>query len=338
MNESKNCPICQSQCEVHPNYDKASVFYECPTCGRYELTYTGHDRWDSNNHMASYLFYHRYLPDGISETGYNTTLSREKIEKYKEKCAQEGNPVHPIHMSEEVIENWYPKTFSDRVDAILLQVNQLTEHMGKKIVLNPAEKYSLLFVDRNEIQNGSVQQRDERELNIEATYMINYLSEVQYIKDGYALDGSGIVYITLLPKGYSRVDELQKYLAKGKNALVAMKFGDDTKPLREAIRKGVSIAGYNAIFIDEVQHNDFITPELLKYIRDSKFVIADLTHQNNGAYFEEGYAMGLGKPVIQLCKEGTKLHFDIAQKNTIMWQDEKDIPQRLADRIKATIE
>lgn len=93
-----------------------------------------------------------------------------------------------------------------------------------------------------------------------------------------------------------------------------MKFGDDTKELREAIRSGISEAGYIAIFIDEVQHNDFITPELLKYIRNSKFVVVDLTHKNNGAYFEEGYAMGLGKPVIQLCKNGVSLHFDIAQK------------------------
>ena len=46
-------------------------------------------------------------------------------------------------------------------------------------------------------------------------------------------------------------------------------------------------------------------------------MVVDLTHQNNGAYFEEGYAMGLGKPVIQLCQKDTKLHFDIAQKNTI---------------------
>lgn len=48
--------------------------------------------------------------------------------------------------------------------------------------------------------------------------------------------------------------------------------------------------------------------------------------------------MGLGKPVIQLCKQETKLHFDIAQKNTIMWEKEADIPDRLCDRIKATID
>ena len=66
-------------------------------------------------------------------------------------------------------------------------------------------------------------------------------------------------------------------------------------------------------------------------------MIADLTHQNNGAYFEEGYAMGLGKPVIQLCKKNVDLHFDIAQKNNIIWDNESDIPLRLKNRIIATI-
>ena len=117
-----------------------------------------------------------------------------------------------------------------------------------------------------------------------------------------------------------------------------MKFGEDTNQLREAIRKGVTAAGYKAIFIDEVEHNDFITPELLKYIKDSKFVVVDLSHQNNGAYFEEEYAMGLGKPVIQLCQKDVTLHFDIAQKNTIIWETEDEIPKRLKNRIKATID
>ena len=73
-------------------------------------------------------------------------------------------------------------------------------------------------------------------------------------------------------------------------------------------------------------------------IKESKFVVVDLTHQNNGAYFEEGYAMGLGKPVIQLCKDGEELHFDIKQKNTILWKSEDEIAERLKRRILATIE
>ena len=48
--------------------------------------------------------------------------------------------------------------------------------------------------------------------------------------------------------------------------------------------------------------------------------------------------MGLGKSVIQLCQKDTKLHFDIAQKNTIIWETEEEIPMRLKNRILATIE
>ena len=76
----------------------------------------------------------------------------------------------------------------------------------------------------------------------------------------------------------------------------------------------------------------------MKHIKDSKFVVVDLTPQNNGAYFEEGYAIGLRKPVIQLCKEGVKLHFDIAQKNTIIWKTEEEIIDRLKNQIIATID
>ena len=56
------------------------------------------------------------------------------------------------------------------------------------------------------------------------------------------------------------------------------------------------------------------------------------------AYFEEGYALGVGKPVIQLCQKDQRLHFDIAQKNTIMWDTEESIPAQLTNRIKATID
>lgn len=180
---------------------------------------------------------------------------------------------------------------------------------------------------------GNRSERHSESRRSEAAYILNYLAEQDYIDCSSGSNLERNVLIQILPDGYARIDVLQKYTVNSRNVLAAMKFGDDTRNLREAIRKGITDAGYIAIFIDEVQHNEFITPELLKHIRDSKFVVVDLTHQNNGAYFEEGYAMGLGKPVIQLCQKDTRLHLDIAQKNTIMWATEADIPERLTNRI-----
>ena len=348
MTKQVNCPVCSSASEMMPLGPlETRLFYVCPVCGRYEIgDFAPFDGIDIN-HLASYLFYHRFVHNiDFTEYRYHTTLSKELCDQYKKEFEEgTGRNGHPVHMDGEIIENWYPKTFVERTNSILLYLGNHIIHVGQQAVFNEQETLSLLFVDRNEKDlnpysqtKGQMIARDIQRCRDEAKYMLDYLQTSSYIVYNFGSTGEEALYIRLTPDGYSRVDELQKNSGYGKDALVAMKFGDDTKKLREAIRQGIQSAGYFAIFIDEVQHNDFITPELLKHIRDSKFVVADLTHQNNGAYFEEGYAMGLGKPVIQLCKNGVKLHFDIAQKNTIMWETEAEIPERLKNRIIATIE
>ena len=60
-------------------------------------------------------------------------------------------------------------------------------------------------------------------------------------------------------------------------------------------------------------------------IQASDFVIADLTHDNLGAYWEAGYAEGLGKPVIYTCEstrfEANKTHFDTNHCTTVTWAE-----------------
>lgn len=349
METKDRCPACGSEAVIYPDYNRNSVFYECPTCGRFQLTPRG-KKLINNSKLAHYLFHNRFSCNNPSEYRYYTTLSKEQCDKYNEEF-NNGDTTNgrPVHLDEEIIDNWYPKTLSERVDRILLRLDSFAKYIGQTVFLDDEELLSLLFIERKEQHPlyRDVVERDHSDLLDEEAFMVNCLKE-QGLIDFRRPEGkeipegkldylaAGIIRIT--PAGYARLDVLQKNTAHGRNALVAMKFGDDTKPLREAIRQGITEAGYIAIFIDEVQYNDYITPELLKHIRDSKFVVVDLTHQNNGAYFEEGYAMGLGKPVIQLCKKDTKLHFDIAQKNTIMWGVEDDIPLMLKNRIKATIE
>ena len=70
--------------------------------------------------------------------------------------------------------------------------------------------------------------------------------------------------------------------------------------------------------------------------------MVDVTVPNYGAYYEAGYAEALGKEVIICCREDIfksdkKPHFDIAQKSLIIWEDEKDLENRLYKRIEATV-
>lgn len=345
MNDCE-CPVCKSKASHQFDGNRMMNFYECPVCGRFELNEFSGTEGFNMNHLTAYLVYHSYKQSDWSEYRYNTVLDKEECDRYKKEF-QSGHNICglPVHMDADIVNSWYPRSLAEKVDSILLYIDSHAKHLGQKIQISLPTLMGVLFVDRYDIDNkkygnkiNNAVERDEKECIEEIRYMLDYLKKSNLIECQEAATTKDMTTICLTPLGYQRVDELQKNSSYGRSVLVAMKFGDDTAKLREAIRKGISDAYYYAVFIDEVQHNDFITPELLKHIRDSKFVVVDLTHQNNGAYFEEGYAMGLGKQVIQLCRKDVSLHFDIAQKNTIMWETEEDISERLTNRIRATID
>ena len=345
MNDCE-CPVCKSKAVYQFSVSRMMRFYECPVCGRFELNEFNGTKGFNINHLTAYLVYHSYKPNNGAEYRYNTVLDKEECDRYKKEF-QSGHNICglPVHMDSDIVDSWYPRSLAEKVDSILLYINSNARHLGQKIQISLPVLMGVLFVDRYDIDNKIYEnkvnmavERDEKECIEEILYMLDYLKKSTLIECQEASTTERMTTICLTPHGYQRVDELQKNSSYGRSVLVAMKFGDDTAKLREAIRKGIADANYYAVFIDEVQHNDFITPELLKHIRDSKFVVVDLTHQNNGAYFEEGYAMGLGKQVIQLCRKNVRLHFDIAQKNTIMWEKEEDISDQLTNRIRATID
>lgn len=338
MEKEIQCPVCQSNAPCYITHNPDSQHFQCPVCGKYEWNAVDHIKPINKNQLSAYLAYHAILP-GDGETRYYTTLDKRLCDKYNHEYRNgELAHGHPLHIDADIVANWYPKSFAEKIDYILLYIFKHAPHLGQSVRFSDKQLYSFLFIDRYEWISGRYVLRRDEDLQSEGIFMLTCLAEQGYIQDQINFRCDNTQPIILMPLAYARIDEIQRNTANGRNVLVAMKFGDDTRLLREAIRDGIQKAGYIAVFIDEVQHNDFITPELLKYIRDSRFVVVDLTHKNNGAYFEEGYAMGLGKPVIQLCKQGTQLHFDIAQKNTIMWTEENDIPEQLQNRIIATIE
>ena len=335
--ETEKCPVCHSDnASVQRVIGRNAVFCVCPVCGCFELDQDITENRNMN-HLASYLFYNAFHERTDSASRFHTELSEEHCAEIREKHRKNKALRLPYHMDAQIIENWYPKTFSEKIDKIMLYLEDHEKHFGEVHRMFFAEWVLLFFVDLHDIDSdGRCQWRNPINCYTEARKVLKYLRDERYIS--FTEDMDRVVELSIEPNGYKRIDELQRNKSAWNNALIAMKFGDETKAVREAIRKGVIAAGYNPIIYDEVENNDYIMPELLKSIRDSKFVVADLSDHNNGAYFEEGYAMGIGKPVIQLCRKGVELHFDAAQKNTIVWETESELSDRLTNRIKATID
>ncbi len=120
-----------------------------------------------------------------------------------------------------------------------------------------------------------------------------------------------------------------------------MKFGDPNldNVLEKVFKPCVRQTGFELFRLDDVPSAGLIDDRLRVEIQASDFLIADLTHDNLGAYWEAGYAEGLRKPVIYTCEkekfEKEKTHFDTNHHLTIVW--DKNSPEAAGKYLKATI-
>lgn len=114
----------------------------------------------------------------------------------------------------------------------------------------------------------------------------------------------------------------------------------------KAIAPAIRDAGYKPVRIDQREDLiDRIDDAIVAEIRRSHFLVADFTHGKKGArggvYYEAGFAHGLEKPVIFMCRKDKfdEIHFDTRQYNTIEWTDDDfaGLKKRLTDRIVAAI-
>jgi len=149
--------------------------------------------------------------------------------------------------------------------------------------------------------------------------------------------------VALSLKGWERVNELLRAAKDSRKAFMAMKFGD---PQLDAIfhdhfKPAVFQTGFSLRRLDEEPHAGLIDDRMRVEIRTSRFLIADLTHGNSGAYWEAGYAEGLGRPVIYTCRKDVfddvkqRPHFDTNHHQTVIW-DPASIQDAL-NQLKAVI-
>lgn len=142
--------------------------------------------------------------------------------------------------------------------------------------------------------------------------------------------------------GWQRYEELKKGEVSSSAAFMAMPFAEDTvrTALEECFRPAVSETGFILERLDDQPQAGLIDDHLRVAIQSCRFLISDVTHDNSGAYWEAGYAEGLGKPVIYTCEESVFLgdegpHFDTNHHLTVVWNAENF--DQAADRMKATI-
>ena len=140
--------------------------------------------------------------------------------------------------------------------------------------------------------------------------------------------------------GWEALEPLPRPGGTPGRCFVAMWFSAETRDAYDrGIEPGIRDADFTPIRIDQKEHNNEIPDEIMAEIRNCQFMVADFTGQRAGVYYEAGFAMGLGRPVIWCCRkdEIPNLHFDTSHKNHIDWETPEELRARLYRRIRATI-
>jgi hypothetical protein len=142
-------------------------------------------------------------------------------------------------------------------------------------------------------------------------------------------------------KGLNYYLELTEKGDFSNKCFVAMSFDAELKETREAIRKAILQNNFDPIIIDEqlIDSSQTINDAIIAAIKSSKFCIADFSQQKDGVYFESGFAVGLGKPVIYSCHKEwfNKTHFDTNHFPHIIYESDAELTEMLDNKIKAWI-
>ncbi|MCY3871045.1 MAG: hypothetical protein OXG87_15965 [Gemmatimonadetes bacterium] len=220
----------------------------------------------------------------------------------------------------------------DRADRLLQYIGDQTVEIGKY--------FSFLSAD---MSNTAIAAWSESVHEHEVDYLLDYLCEQCWIKRRHPTFPNEY---TLTVEGYARLEELETANAESSKGFVAMWFNPSTdEAWEEGIKLGIEDAGYEAVRIDQQEHNNKIDDEIIAEIRRSRFVVADFTQGEDGArggvYYEAGFAHGLGIEVFFTCRQdvldNNDIHFDTRQYNHIGWETPEELRKGLADRISAVI-
>jgi nucleoside 2-deoxyribosyltransferase len=310
------CPICNSEVQKRdPLVTRAEVreHYDCSRCGDYYLN-------------SSTKMHIRCLVQ--KDNSKIAILSHWIRTKHEANRLDDRGRYKFITLDKELVEN----IIKNPPPSLAEQENNFVRWLGDTTA--PGED---THVESNKHQ-AIMGSKTQKEFN----FVLSHLSEDGLI-EAIPKSHVGIDYekITLSFKGWEYYKRLKRGAVESRKAFMAMQYNDEQldKIVEEVFKPAVKETGFDLYKLEDKPEAGLIDDRLRVEIRTSRFLIADLTHENANAYWEAGYAEGLGKPVIYTCEkkkfENQKTPFNTNHHLTVVW-DAND-PSEAAEELKATI-
>lgn len=285
-----NCPLCRNGLNQPPAESarhRGFMRFDCPNCGVFELAETIRDLTDDVGPKVShYVRWRRDVPK----------LTSADVERIAEA------ELPSIH------------TQADNLVRFLAERHR----PGVAVAIDPSTHQAAMGSGNPEA----------------GLIVVNYLSNRGWFEPAYESglwsddEGCWGAYGRLSADGYARYEKIRRGRAASDTAFMAMEFGDRflDRMYTDHFKGAVEQAGFELLRVDERPEPGLIDSQIELCIRRAKFVIADLTNQNHGAYWEAGLAEGLGKRVIYTCEkryfDKHRTHFDTNHRQTVFWSED----------------
>lgn len=321
---SETCPVCRSRVSDSkdvslPIMGLHGSYISCPRCGDYQI----------ESFTAKQVTDLRLDPQSMAVLSHWIRTRFEAVKKGERNGAGNGGSIILYEkLVESIIKNPHASP-REQADAFIRWIGDSSGVGGQYV---PVDQLAIQAIV------GSATYDEFR-------LVFEYLEDKAIIRAETTGQGRGRVLsrVLLLFAGWERYQELKRATSDSRKAFMAMQYNEaELESLVENVFKpAVKQTGFDLSVLRDNREAGLIDNKLRVDIRTARFLIADLTHRNPGAYWEAGYAEGLGKPVIYTCEkkvfedQKSKPHFDTNHHLTILWDSTK--PDDPAKELKATI-
>jgi len=309
-NEKSRCPICKLEVKTEELSGRDKFRVICYKCGQYEIT-----------RIAAVIFDNSELNTKTQALSY--WIKHHQLPNNQFVYIDSG-------VLNKLLEPFVEPKPKEQANNLILWLGDNLKKTSELLEIQWEEAESIL---------GTTDSKG-------VLYVVDHLRSSGYLTD---MQLTGPLCIGLTFAGWDYYDELQRSNKNSRLAFMAMKFGEE--PLNtifnDVIKPAVAQTGFKIRKLDEEKRAGLIDDKLRVEIRRSKFLISDLTHGNNGAYWEAGYAEGLGLPVIYICEKivfndkEKSTHFDTNHHLTVLWENTpkglEQFSQELKNTIRATL-
>jgi len=286
----ERCPVCGTTV-FHANMmpDRPLYNCECARCGRYGITST--------------------LTSVLKARTLSSKVAAVASHAIRKMQAPGSPPVLDTAVWERLVDRPILPSPAVQTENLILELGDVVEGPGKNVIIGQEDQTKWVAIvgalDGEALRfiiDGAVEER-----LIKSTPIIRAFS------------------LTLSFTGWQEYERLKKGKSTSKKAFMAMAYANESLNIifRDQFKPAAREAGFRLARLDEQPKAGLIDNHLRVEIRSSRFLVVDLSDENPGAYWEAGYAEGLGKPVIYTCarsmwqERGT--HFDTSHSHTILW-------------------